>query len=93
MGTATGDGTDTIFGVENVIGSAFDDRISTVAPGNGRIVFDRSLARLFEVLTVSPDGTDVRKVTDNRVDDYDGAWSPTGLRLAFASNRAGNYEL
>ena len=32
-------------------------------------------------------------MTDNRADDYDAAWSPAGERIAFVSNRSGNYEM
>lgn len=40
-----------------------------------------------EVYTMDPDGSDVRLLTDNTVQDLDPAWSPDGTRLSFDSLR------
>jgi TolB protein len=39
------------------------------------------------------DGSDVRRLTDHPKMDYWPAWSPDGKRIAFTSNRDGNYEI
>ncbi len=40
-----------------------------------------------EVYTMDPDGSNVRLLTDNTVQDVDPAWSPDGTRLSFDSLR------
>src|SRR5262249_13355129 len=42
-----------------------------------------------EIFTISPDGSDQRQLTRNSALDYDPAFSPTGARIAFGSQRHG----
>jgi len=41
-----------------------------------------------EIYTMSPDGSDVRRLTDNESSDSELSWSPDGSRIAFVSRRA-----
>jgi Tol biopolymer transport system component len=37
----------------------------------------------YEIFTMAPDGTDLRELTKNAVDDIDPAWSPNGDKIVF----------
>jgi Tol biopolymer transport system component len=36
-----------------------------------------------EIFTSAPDGSDVKKLTNDEIDDYDPAWSPNGKRIVY----------
>jgi TolB protein len=40
-----------------------------------------------------PDGSGVRRLTAHRGEDVSPAWAPDGRRIAFASNRSGEFEI
>ena len=46
-----------------------------------------------EVHIVRPDGSEVAQLTSHGATDYRPAWSPDGSRIAFMSNRAGDWEI
>ena len=53
------------------------------------IGFIRKMGNDFEVMTVTPDGKNLKQLTDVRGNEAHLAWSPDGERLAFTSSRMG----
>ena len=53
------------------------------------IGFIRRMGNDFEVMTVTPDGKNLKQLTDVRGNEAHLAWSPDGERLAFTSSRMG----
>jgi Tol biopolymer transport system component len=47
-----------------------------------------------EIYTIRPDGSDLRRVTNNAQDDIHPDWSPNGTRIAYSSEVSpGNYDI
>jgi TolB protein len=65
-----------------------------VSPDGKRIAFRRMLGTTnSEVFLANSDGSAAVNLTNDPAFDGWPAWSPTGGKIAFASNRAGNHEI
>lgn len=65
------------------------------APSGPRLAFIRDLGPSvgFEIFTVRPDGTGLKRLTDNVVEEWRPTWSPDASKIAFSSTRDGNNEI
>jgi TolB protein len=61
--------------------------------GAGRIAFAAYRYHNWDIYTVSPDGSDLRRVTRDPAPDRSPAWSPDGTQIAFASRRNHNWDI
>lgn len=55
--------------------------------GNDRIAFTSRRSGDDDIYTMKPDGTDLRRLTNDAFHDYSPVWAPDGKRLAFGSYR------
>jgi TolB protein len=61
--------------------------------GAGRIAFSAYRHHNWDIYTVNPDGSDLRRVTRDPAPDRSPAWSPDGTQIAFASRRNHNWDI
>ena len=77
-----------------------DDRDPSWSPDGKRIVFRASREGHFEnkfaitdeIYVMDTDGQNLQRLTENRKNDWSPSWSPDGERIAFASDRKGEFE-
>ena len=65
------------------------DNFPAWSPHGDLIAFMRRIGGYFQILTIRPDGKDVRQLTHTRGNEAHIAWSPDGEQLVFASSRMG----
>jgi Tol biopolymer transport system component len=65
------------------------DNFPLWSPRGDLIVFSRQADDDYEIYTITPDGTDVKRLTYSKGNDAHMAWSPDGEHIVFASTRQG----
>ena len=65
------------------------DNFPLWSPRGDLIMFSRQAQGDYEIYTIRPDGTGVKRLTRSRGNDAHMAWSPDGTSIAFASTRMG----
>ena len=65
------------------------DNFPLWSPRGDLIMFSRQVDGDYEIYTIKPDGTGVKRLTDSRGNDAHMAWSPDGEHIVFASTRMG----
>ena len=65
------------------------DNFPLWSPRGDLIMFSRQAQGDYEIYTIKPDGTGVKRLTRSRGNDAHMAWSPDGTSIAFASTRMG----
>jgi serine/threonine protein kinase/Tol biopolymer transport system component len=67
-------------------------RAASVSPDGRWIAFDTSGAPREDLFLVRPDGSGLRRLTDDAAKDRIPRWSPDSSSILFYSNRSGKYE-
>jgi dipeptidyl aminopeptidase/acylaminoacyl peptidase len=65
-----------------------------LSPDGKRFAFADSLPEgNTEMYVMNADGGETRRITNNRAEDWEPAWSPDGREIVFMSQRSGHFEL
>lgn len=79
----------TLDGLKTTVLTKDYDTFPVWSPRGDRIAFCSSRDGDFDIYTIRPDGSDVRKLTDSHGNDAHAIWSPQGDWLVFSSSRKG----
>jgi Tol biopolymer transport system component len=75
-----------------VSGTSRVESMPDLSPDGRRLVYVAQDGR-YDLWTMSAQGTDERRLTDDAFEEHDPRWSPDGSRIAFVSNRTGAWEI
>ena len=84
----------------NLTNNLTEDRYPAWSPDGERIAFSarreghvvHNLDITYEIYVMDADGGNEQRLTENRHNDMYSSWSPNGERIAFVSDRKGNWE-
>ena len=85
---------------QNLTNDLNDDRFPSWSPDGKRIVFSSERDGHFigdfeitssEIYVMDADGGNQQRLTENRKNDWHPSWSPDGKRIAFSSDRKGDF--
>jgi TolB protein len=65
------------------------DNFPLWSPRGDLIMFSRLVDNAYEIYTIKPDGSSLKRLTFTQGNDAHMAWSPDGEYIAFASSRMG----
>ena len=85
---------------QNLTNNRHDDRHPSWSPDGKHIVFSSQREGHFrskfgitdEIYVIETDGMNEQRLTNNRKNDWRPSWSPDGERIAFQSDRKGDFE-
>jgi TolB protein len=63
------------------------------SPTGDRIAFVGRDSNNYDLFTVTPDGRDMKRLTQGEGSNEDPTWSPDGRYIAFSSSRAGGRQI
>jgi TolB protein len=63
------------------------------SPDGNRIAFQSNRDGQYDIYTVRADGSDLRRLTNDRSTDGAPTWNPTGTQIAFTSDRGGSNQI
>ncbi len=63
------------------------------SPDGRTLLFESTLAGVFSIYLINPDGSGLRRLTPDASNNEQGSWSPDGQKIVFSSDRAGHLDL